>query len=199
MIIFVFLLAYLLGSLPFGYWIAKVVRNVDIRKFGSGNIGATNVARVIGKKWGILVFFLDFIKGFLAIYLTLLIYPSSQEGIYLISAILVVCGHSFSIFLKFKGGKGVSTSLGAICGLIFKYFFLLFPLLIALLVWGVVFFRFHFISLASLLASFSFFVSTLFFRLPYGIKSFSFLIFVLILLRHRSNILRLMKRREFRL
>jgi len=196
--IFVILFAYILGSFPFGFWVAKLVKNIDIRKFGSGNIGATNVARVVGKSWGILVFFLDFLKGFLVVMISFLLLPQSSFWVYLIAGILAVSGHNWSLFLKFKGGKGVSTTLGVISGLATKYSLLFFPLMISAISWILIFLIFHIVSLASLLSAFLFFLSTLFFKLPSEIKIFSFLLFLFIILRHRSNIIKLLKRKEFR-
>lgn len=106
---------YLMGSIPFGLIIGKITRGIDIRDFGSGNIGATNVMRTLGVGPAILVFFFDTIKGVAAVLLCNIIGLNP----YLISlgALLCVFGHTFSIFLKFKGGKGVATSLGVIIGL----------------------------------------------------------------------------------
>jgi len=196
--IFVILFAYILGSFPFGFWVAKLVKNIDIRKFGSGNIGATNVARVVGKSWGILVFFLDFLKGFLVVMISFLLLPQSSFWVYLIAGILAVSGHNWSLFLKFKGGKGVSTTLGVISGLATKYSLLFFPLMISAISWILIFLIFHIVSLASLLSAFLFFLSTLLFKLPSEIKIFSFLLFLFIILRHRSNIIKLLKRKEFK-
>jgi len=197
-LILVFLLAYILGSFPFGLWITRVIKGIDIRKFGSGNIGATNVARVVGKSWGILVFFLDFLKGFLAVIISFLLLPQNSFWIYLIVGILAVSGHNWSLFLKFKGGKGVSTTLGVISGLVIKYNSLFFPLMIGVIGWILIFLIFRIVSLASLSSAFLFFLSTLFFKLPSEIKIFSFLLFLFIVLRHKSNIIKLLKKKEFR-
>src|SRR5690242_2362426 len=135
----VILASYLLGSIPFGYLIAKA-KGVDIRKHGSGNIGATNVFRILGRGWGILVFFLDAFKGFLAIPLAIFInqmlpdmWPQgtlSTSGVHgyitqlqpvlakILAAIWVVIGHSFPVWLRFKGGKGVATSAGVMLALV---------------------------------------------------------------------------------
>lgn len=106
---------YFMGSIPFGLIIGKITRGIDIRDYGSGNIGATNVMRTLGIGPAILVFFFDTAKGFAAVELC------RRLGLnpYLISvgALLCVFGHTFSIFLRFKGGKGVATSLGVIIGL----------------------------------------------------------------------------------
>lgn len=115
-------LAYLVGSLPFGYLVAKIFKGTDIRTQGSGNIGATNVARTLGAKWGILVFFLDAIKGFLPVWLLpyslLSIGPEAYEHWQLhfevLCGVATVLGHIFPVWLNFRGGKGVATSAGVV-------------------------------------------------------------------------------------
>ena len=118
--------AYFLGSIPFGLIIGKL-RGIDVRAHGSGNIGATNVWRVLGPKWGSLTFLLDAAKGFFAVSLAQQIAwrqaaPPALEDQYLayagvFAALACILGHSFPVWLKFKGGKGVATSLGVIIGL----------------------------------------------------------------------------------
>ena len=105
--------AYLAGSIPFGLFAGRLARGIDIREHGSKNIGATNVFRVVGKKWGILVFLLDGLKGFAAVSLPLWISGTPlplqfKTGL----ACAAILGHTFPVWLKFKGGKGVATSLG---------------------------------------------------------------------------------------
>lgn len=113
-------IAYLVGSLPFGYLVAKFIKGTDIRKQGSGNIGATNVARTLGIKWGILVFLLDAVKGFLPVlFLPRLLLGSEDFGHYhlhfeVLCGVATVLGHIFPVWLKFRGGKGVATSAGVV-------------------------------------------------------------------------------------
>ena len=105
------LAAYLLCSIPFGKLLSRKVADIDITRKGSGNVGATNVARVIGFKWGILTLFLDALKGFIPVYL----FKSFSSGFEIGFAVVVMAsllGHQFSIFQKFRGGKGVATALG---------------------------------------------------------------------------------------
>jgi glycerol-3-phosphate acyltransferase PlsY len=114
--------SYLLGSIPFGY-LAGRIAGIDIRKVGSGNIGATNVLRVLGKRYGYPVFVLDFLKGLgavrIAMAITMAVRPesTSPEAVGVLAAVSAVIGHSFPIWLKFRGGKGVATSAGALFGL----------------------------------------------------------------------------------
>jgi glycerol-3-phosphate acyltransferase PlsY len=120
MLTFAFLLvgSYLLGSIPFGC-LAGRIRGIDIRKVGSGNIGATNVVRVLGKRYGYPVFVLDFLKGLGAVRIAMAVRPesTSSELVGILAAVSAVIGHSFPIWLKFRGGKGVATSAGALFGL----------------------------------------------------------------------------------
>jgi glycerol-3-phosphate acyltransferase PlsY len=112
--LYTFLLAYLLGSIPFGLIVTKLIGKGDIRKQGSGNIGATNVTRSAGKLWGITTFLLDGLKGALAIFLAHILISDLDYQIISLAAGGAVIGHIFPIWLKFKGGKGVATSLAVI-------------------------------------------------------------------------------------
>jgi len=144
--------SYLLGSIPFGY-VAGKIRGIDIRKIGSGNIGATNVVRVLGKRYGYSVFVLDFLKGFSAVKISMSIATdagpewASPEIFGIFAAIASVIGHSFPVWLKFRGGKGVATSAGALFGLI--------PLaaLIGVLIWVLIFWFTRYVSVASVVAA----------------------------------------------
>ncbi|MFA5271966.1 MAG: glycerol-3-phosphate 1-O-acyltransferase PlsY [Candidatus Omnitrophota bacterium] len=194
--IFLFL-SYILGSVPFGLIVVYLVKGIDIRKFGSGNIGATNVVRVVGKKWGILVFVLDFLKGFFPPFAAKFFLPADNY-IYISIAILSVLGHIFPVFLKFKGGKGVATSIGALCGLSIIFPKLWFVLLISLGIWLIVFFVFRYVSLASLLLGLSFFVFSVIFALPREVIGFSLILCIFISIRHTKNIKNLFTRKEHR-
>lgn len=108
---FYLLFSYLLGSIPFGYLFAKA-KNIDIRSIGSGNIGATNVKRALGWKYAVLTFFFDGLKGFLPPFMAKYLWDSVEFEV--ISALFAFYGHIFSIFLKFRGGKGVATAFGGI-------------------------------------------------------------------------------------
>jgi len=111
----VLIIAYLLGSLPFGYIVSNIIKKTDIRKHGSGNIGATNVLRVMGWKAALPVFILDFAKGIAAVVIARLV--SDQPALYLTAGFLAMVGHSFPVFLKFKGGKAVATAAGVLAAL----------------------------------------------------------------------------------
>ena len=113
--VFYLLLAFFLGSLPFGHWLALRL-GVDLRKQGSGNTGATNVSRVLGKKWGYLVFALDFAKGWIPVVLAIRTGNLSDSWV-VGTGVCAVLGHVFSPWLGFRGGKGVATSAGILIGL----------------------------------------------------------------------------------
>lgn len=141
--------AYLLGSIPWGFIIGKI-NGVDVRKEGSKNIGATNVTRCVGKKAGKLCFALDFLKGAIPVLAAQFLLPEEwqfREYVIIAALLMGVIGHMFPLFLKFKGGKGVSTAAGAIMALA------PFPLVVALVVWVVVFFVSRYVSLASISAA----------------------------------------------
>jgi len=139
--------AYLIGSFPSGY-LAGRTRGVDLRREGSGNIGATNALRVVGKKWGCLVFAADALKGWLAVVLARVAGgwdtgPAIAFGV--AAAIFVMIGHVFPVWLRFQGGKGISTSAGVMIGL-----FPIWVFLFGLVVWMALFYTTRYVSVASL-------------------------------------------------
>jgi glycerol-3-phosphate acyltransferase PlsY len=144
--------SYLLGSIPFGYFAGRLA-GIDIREAGSGNVGATNVVRVLGKGYGYLVFALDFLKGLAPVTISMLMAPgrppewNSPEIFGILAAISSVLGHSYPPWLKFKGGKGVATSAGALLALT--------PVatLIGVAIWIIVFCLTRYVSLASITAA----------------------------------------------
>jgi glycerol-3-phosphate acyltransferase PlsY len=186
---------YLLGSIPFGY-LAGRIAGVDIRYCGSGNVGATNVLRTLGKGYGYPVFAADFLKGFAAVKLSTLIAARiqpewiSSEAFEIAAAISSVLGHSFPVWLQFKGGKGVATSAGALFGLA--------PIvaLIGVAVWILTFLLTRYVSLASIVAAAAlpFIILVTTWRSQSGGKSLfypSLCLAALVIWRHSSNISRL--------
>jgi glycerol-3-phosphate acyltransferase PlsY len=197
---------YLVGSTPFGVLVARL-HGVDLRAQGSGNVGATNVGRVLGRKWGYLCFFLDLLKGLLPVLLAgwvirdgALPGPAGQ-GVWLGAGLGCILGHVFSFYLRFKGGKGVATSLGVVLG-IWPYF--TFAGLTAFALWAVVVLAWRYVSLASLVAAFSFVPLVILYNLSIWPRLWPLLIFaslmvLLIVLRHRSNVKRLLAGTENRI
>lgn len=202
MVIFatVAVLSYLIGSFPAGY-IAGRIGGIDIRTVGSGNVGATNVLRALGKRFGYPVFLIDFAKGVVAVILAQLIAKHSGSGEKMIelagmlAGICAVLGHSFPLWLKFRGGKGVATSIGVLCALM--------PLAAAIMcvVWVVTFEIGRYVSLASVVAAVALPISvaTMFFlkRLNTPVLLyFAICLAAVVVIRHRSNLSRLAKGTE---
>lgn len=192
--------AYLLGSIPFGLLIAKA-HGKDLRSIGSGNIGATNVSRALGRKWAYVCFVLDVLKGLIPMLATMLIAePDSVLTLWLWLAVgcAAILGHIFPIYVKFKGGKGVATSFGVALGL-WPYYTIC--VLFAAVVWVVVVLIWRYVSLASIAASVTFpLVLTAAIILTPG-WDFSNLwpvliaavaIPVMVIIRHRENVKRLL-------
>jgi acyl phosphate:glycerol-3-phosphate acyltransferase len=188
-------LGYLFGSFPAGYFAGRIA-GIDVRSAGSGNIGATNVLRVLGKPWGYTVFFIDAFKGFAAVRVAFflaerLTFARPQ------AVILCVVGHTFPVWLRFKGGKGVATSVGAIFGLM--------PLvaITIFLIWAIVFEITRYVSVASIIAASScplVVVLLLHWKLIEGIGLlyFAIVMAIFIVWRHRSNFSRLLNGTEQR-
>lgn len=180
------LLAYLLGAIPTGLIVGKLFFNKDIRKFGSGNLGATNTFRVLGKKAGIFVTIFDVAKGVIPAIFPI-IYDLDIHGIWF--GLAAIIGHVYPIYLKFKGGKAVATSAGVILGVNPVVFLIIAVIFFTLL------FTTRMVSLTSILTSIGNFITTLFFD-DIILQIISFLIMLLIIIRHSSNIKRIISGTE---
>jgi len=189
-------LAYLLGSIPTGFLLVKYFKGMDIRSFGSGNTGANNVRRILGKEWAIFVAIIDMLKGVLGL-LGAMASGMADPWVLSLIALAGVFGHNYPVWLKFKGGKGVSTSFGVI--------FLLWPLnsfAIAMMggvVWYAVMRTTRYVSLASVSSLFS--VAFFFFILgaPLAFTLFSLLLALLAAWRHYENLERIINGTENRI
>jgi acyl phosphate:glycerol-3-phosphate acyltransferase len=192
--------SYLLGSIPFGYLAGRLV-GMDIRQAGSGNVGATNVVRVLGKRYGYPVFALDFLKGFGAVKISMLIAPgrpsewNSAEIFGILAAMASVLGHLYPPWLKFKGGKGVATSAGALLALT--------PIatLVGVGIWIVVFWLTRYVSLASITAAVVLPIVILVVSEDQNKKPLiysSACVATIVVWRHRSNLSRLIRGTESR-
>ena len=196
-----FVLSYVLGALPFGYLVAKS-KGVNIMEEGSKNPGATNVKRVVGKGAGNLVFVLDFLKGFIAV-----IFAGPVAGILVdvpfgefsggeidkvVALVAAVLGHSFSVFLKFRGGKGVATAGGGMFVMMFE------PSLIAIVTWVAVFHSTRYVSLASIAAAVVIMIAPWLMGFGLSLKMVATVLGLLVVIRHQANIKRLMAGTEHR-
>lgn len=196
-IVIIIIGAYLLGSIPTSVWLGRALKGIDLREHGSGNAGATNAFRVLGKPIGTVVLILDMLKGFLAVNLILLqheIDPGS-EGWMLLKiglGLMAVVGHIFPVFAGFRGGKGVATIAGVALAIH------PFAALAAMGIYLLVFMLTRISALGSLIAVLTYPVwIILVFRSEYlAIRIFSLAVVVLILITHRSNILRLIRGEE---
>ena len=189
--------AYLLGSIPTGFLVAKA-KGIDIRSVGSGNIGATNVFRALGTPAGIFVLVMDGLKGYAACeWLSMLTYlavpTADRELLKIIGGIAAILGHNYTCWLKFKGGKGIATSAGVLAALVPG------ALLIILGVWIVVFVLTRYVSLASVAASFSLPFATWLTGGTVKLILVTAALAVLAIYKHRANIERLVKGTESRI
>jgi len=181
--------SFLVGSIPFSYIIAKSSRGIDLRKFGSGNVGATNVFRSAGKKYALLALLLDMLKGLLPTLLVKELFPYSN--LYILCASAGILGHIFTPFLSFRGGKGVATSLGALIAINIKITAIL------LLVFAVIFASSRIVSLSSISSALA--LPPAFIIAQPNLTPFGFFLLLLILYTHRENIRRLLSGSERRI
>ncbi|MFZ2054772.1 MAG: glycerol-3-phosphate 1-O-acyltransferase PlsY [Candidatus Aminicenantales bacterium] len=185
-------LAYFIGSLPSGYLIFRLGEKKDIRNYGSRSTGATNVLRLKGWRYAIPVAVVDVLKSALPVWYALRTFPADR-GVAFGVTFMAVLGHCFPVFIKFKGGKGVATAMGAFAVLATG------PFLVSLAVFGGVVAATRYVSLGSLLAALSFPLIVFFRRGDTGLALLGLTIFALITLRHAVNIKRLVKGEERKL
>ena len=196
--------AYLFGSFPTAYVIHKIKKGDDIRKYGSGNVGGTNVTRTLGAVYGAATAIIDIIKGFIPV---LVMYFTFREDLILLAivSVAVVIGHDFPIYIKFKGGKGIATSFGVIVGISSLPFLnnpvwlKILPMFIILATWIVVFLISRIVSVASLSAAIVTPLSFLFTKYPLAIVVAAICWSVLTFITHRKNIKRLIRKEEKKL
>ncbi len=190
-------IAYFLGSIPFGYLIVKLAGGGDVRESGSGNIGATNVTRAAGKIAGILTLLLDAGKGYFAVWLALRWFHADAEWM-MIAAVCAVLGHAFSCWLKFRGGKGVATGLGVFLPICWQ------AMVAALVLWIIVLVFWRYVSLASVAAAAALpFLVYVYYAPrhapPVSVTAGSAFVAVLIIFKHRGNIGRVIAGTEHRI
>ena len=191
--IWALLIGYFIGSINFAVLVAKY-KGLDLFSLGSGNPGATNVKRTMGAFWGNTVFLLDFSKGYLAVFLTqylLVLEGLNYDLLGVLGLLGAILGHSFSIFLKFRGGKGVATTMGGLLAL------MPWVLVLGLVAWLIVFFSSRVVAMASIVFAISLPISFYFLHdLPDVRWSFCIVLAILIVVRHYSNIQRLLSGKE---
>lgn len=182
-------IAFLIGSIPTAYWYARYFHKLDIRQHGSGNIGATNSLRVLGKKAGAIVLIIDLLKGLIPVLIAknLGFTPEST----LMVGLFAIMGHLFSPFVGFKGGKGIATAFGVIIG------FSPLAALLCVAVFGLVFYFTRYVSLGSILGVFVFLIVTLVqFQDNLTVQLLAAGLTVLLIFSHRENIKRLLSGTE---
>ncbi|MBQ7453565.1 MAG: glycerol-3-phosphate 1-O-acyltransferase PlsY [Selenomonadaceae bacterium] len=180
--------AYLIGSIPNGLIFGKLIWKKDLRRFGSHNIGATNAWRILGKKAGIFIFVLDFIKGQLGVLLGawLIGIPCAM----IVGGLMAILGHIFPLFLGFKGGKGVATALGVMAALMPKITAIIF------IVWLIIVLITRYVSLGSIVAALLTPILAIAYNEPTSYFIFTLVVMAVIIFRHRENINRLKAGRE---
>ena len=188
MVVVLMIVAYILGSIPNALWIGKVFKGIDVREHGSKNTGSTNAARVLGAKLGILTLILDISKGAIPTLIATMLLDSSISVI--LVGICAILGHSFSIFMKFKGGKAVATTVGV--------FIVLVPgaILLVAVIFFLVFGITRYVSLSSMIGAISLPIWIIIFYKNIPLTIFGIIIAVLIIVRHKSNIQRLLNGTE---
>lgn len=202
--LFVSFINYLLGSIPFAYFITKGVIKKDIREIGSGNVGATNVYRSCGPIWGVLVFILDMLKGYISVLITRIMITKefnivlsditvSYEIVILTSLFFALLGHMYSIFLGFYGGKGVAIATGIFIALTPK------PMQITLVIWFLVTAISRYVSLGSIVGAIAFPILVYWFNCSKVLIIFSAMVSLFIFIKHLPNIKRIINGEELRI
>ena len=193
-IIILTILSYLIGSIPTAFILTKKFRGEDLREFGSGNVGATNAARVLGFKTGAFVAVVDILKGYFTVFLAQIILPKDiSVYIIFILGLAVIIGHNYSLFLNFSGGKGVATTLGVVMRILPLSF------LIFVIVWILITVITRYVSLASIMAAISLAFSSYFLKVNSAYFYFMSILAIIIIISHHENINRLIKGTENRM
>jgi acyl phosphate:glycerol-3-phosphate acyltransferase len=186
------LMAYLIGSIPTGYWLGKAWKGIDIREHGSGNLGATNVFRVLGKGPGIFTLFFDVVKGLLPVLAAQHLFPDELR-MAVFTGVATILGHTMSIFVRFRGGKGMATSAGVFAAL------LPLPSAAGISVFILVSGATRYVSLGSMLGALTLVISSFIFSVPPPLAWTTVGVGLLVVWTHRGNIQRLWKGTENRI
>ena len=196
-----FLASYLAGAIPTAYIFGRMLKGIDIRKHGSGNVGATNALRVLGKGPGIVCLAIDIAKGALPVFVlgtyAAMPFPAAyREAVLIGMGICAICGHTWTVFLNFKGGKGIATTLGVLIGLACSIHGLLLAIGILLALWTCVFIATRIVSLASIIAALSFPFLMFLGKQSLLLCSASIVLALFVITRHKANIQRLLQGTE---
>lgn len=194
---FICIICYIIGSFPTAYVIGRKIKNIDIRQYGSGNVGTTNAFRVLGKMWGVITLITDMLKGFLPIYLVTLYMafynerPENEENLVRLSAgLCLILGHIYTNFLGFKGGKGVATAAGFLLALTPPEMGLTIVIFIMTLLMS------KMVSVASIFSALTYPLFLIIWKESRIIIIFSIIISLLIIIKHRTNIQRIISGNE---
>ena len=198
------LISYLVGSIPTAYLFGKMLKGIDIRKVGSGNVGATNALRALGKGPGVAVLLIDILKGFLVVVFLASFFENkpvllSNQALSIFMGLACICGHNWTIFLQFKGGKGIATTFGVLIGLAFKIPGLNSVIGLLILTWFTIFLIFRMVSLASICCAIALPVFSFLLKLPLMLIYLSLLLCVFVIIRHKANLARIFRGQEPRL
>ncbi len=190
--------AYLLGAIPTAYISGRVLKNLDIREHGSGNMGATNAFRVLGKGPGTAVLLIDIAKGLIPVAFIAPALGLSDPLALVIIGLIAVCGHNWTVFLQFKGGKGIATTLGVLIGLSIVIPGIRPVLLGTVGTWLALFLAFGYVSLASMTAAVVLPILTVAYNTPFPVTVMAIVLCIFIVFRHRTNLSRLLNGQENR-
>ncbi len=198
------IISYIIGSIPTAYIFGRLLKGADIRKFGSGNVGATNAFRMLGKGPGITVLVIDILKGFVAVVLignipALKTSFVSDEVLRIVLGVSCICGHNWTIFLGFKGGKGVATTFGVLLGLATQITGLRLILALVILIWLLTFAITRIVSISSFTCGVALPVFTILFKQSSVLILLSLLLSGLVVFRHMPNLKRFLEGKEPRL
>ncbi|NTV29184.1 MAG: glycerol-3-phosphate 1-O-acyltransferase PlsY [Candidatus Omnitrophica bacterium] len=194
-IFLVAVLSYLIGSIPTAYIFGKVLKGIDIRQHGSGNVGATNAFRVLGKKVGVTVLVLDILKGVIPV-AVISGFFTPDVNVRIVAALAAVAGHNWTCFLQFKGGKGIATTLGVLIGLTIALPVIRLAVALCVLSWLLCFIITAYISVSSMLAAILLPVLMVVVGAPFSMIFLSILFCLFVIFRHRPNMQRLLKGQE---
>lgn len=189
------IITYLICAVPFGLLLSKIFAKTDIRKLGSGNIGATNVTRILGKKLGVLTLICDSGKGMIMVIIARFAFVEADglHNFLVLVSLVGICAHIFPIYLKFKGGKGIATTIGSLLALDFNVGML------AIFFWILCFIAFRISAVASIVAIFSTTIFSTAYDAPILQIIFCWIIFALIFYKHKENVIRILTGEEKRM